>query len=328
MTSLLLTVGIVCRNRPSELAIALESVLAQNYPSFEVLVFDDASDRPLADGMAAAFSEVQFFDTAAQIGPTGGRAFLLRQARGSVFVSIDDDVYFTSTNALSDIAEEFQRFETLGALALPLVEPLRTPGGSRGFCAEELAKHGGRLQNFLGGSAALRCDAVTKAGGIRLAFQFFGGEERDLAIRMFECGFEIRYASTPPLVHTVSPIREYKFRYHWDVRSALLFDIFNVPTPEVYFYILVHVVRLITYKLRPSNALMRLKAVVHGLHACLKYLPARDPVRRKTFDQFKRLPRHGIEACKRERIPSPVRRGTVPGYGFRANVSRSLGSGS
>ena len=75
----------------------LESLLAQTYPSFEILLIDDASrdnSGAICDAYAARDSRVQVVHFPENRGPSAARNEGIRQARGAYisFVDADDRV--------------------------------------------------------------------------------------------------------------------------------------------------------------------------------------------------------------------------------------------
>jgi glycosyltransferase involved in cell wall biosynthesis len=297
----LVSVIIVTRNRRDELLQALRSCAAQDYPWREIIVFDDASDEPLPDAIRQQFPHVEFHRVPQRSGPTALRDAGLRQARGAYVVSLDDDAYFSSSGTLREIVEAFAGHPDLGALALPLVEPMRNPQGS--MPVRPHAENGAiveRLGSFLGGSVALRRSAVLAVGGVRACFRYLGGDEGDLAIRMLEQGYEIGLLRCPPVIHTVSPVRDAAFKFRYDVRSALLFVCLNAPLPYVVPQLAGRAVKLLVYRITWRNCLARLAAVVGGLGACVRCLGLRQPVSAATYQKHRSLPHHGVLPWSRD----------------------------
>ena len=88
------TVAMVTCNAERFVAEAIESVLAQDFADFELLVCDDAStDRTweLAQGFRDA--RIRLFRHPANIGEYPNRAYALAQARGEYLIYIDGDDY-------------------------------------------------------------------------------------------------------------------------------------------------------------------------------------------------------------------------------------------
>jgi glycosyltransferase involved in cell wall biosynthesis len=84
-------------NRQAELQRAVDSVLAQDYPNFEIIVVDDASTRPASlDLPAAARDRLRWIALPRNGGGATARNAGIDAARGEVVAFLDsDDVWFS-----------------------------------------------------------------------------------------------------------------------------------------------------------------------------------------------------------------------------------------
>ena len=91
----LVTVGIPAYNRPSEVARAARSALAQSYQRVEVLISDDASPDPAVGEMLAVLNagddRVRVVRQPHNLGHAGNYDWVLRAARGEYFMWLADD---------------------------------------------------------------------------------------------------------------------------------------------------------------------------------------------------------------------------------------------
>jgi glycosyltransferase involved in cell wall biosynthesis len=94
---------------------AVESVLAQTYPNFELIIVDDAS----SDGTAQILSryrshpKVRLYRNPANLGMAANWNAGLRQARGEFIAKLDaDDLY--APNFLEEVVPVFQKYPSLG----------------------------------------------------------------------------------------------------------------------------------------------------------------------------------------------------------------------
>jgi glycosyltransferase involved in cell wall biosynthesis len=91
----LVTIGIPTFERPSELARAVSSALAQDHRELEVLVSDDASAHPavsqVAERLQAADARVRFVRQPRNLGHAGNYQWVLEAARGQYFMWLSDD---------------------------------------------------------------------------------------------------------------------------------------------------------------------------------------------------------------------------------------------
>jgi glycosyltransferase involved in cell wall biosynthesis len=90
----LITVGITCYNAEDTIQRALESALAQTWPSREIVIVDDAStDRSgaILQRMKQAHPEIRVIRHQENRGYPGAMNTLLAQARGAFVALLDDD---------------------------------------------------------------------------------------------------------------------------------------------------------------------------------------------------------------------------------------------
>ena len=282
------SVVITSRNRADDLLVAIESALAQQDTSLEVLVYDDASDDGSPDRLMKSFPEIRLFRNKERKGYLFGRNSGYRDSCGSYVVSIDDDAYFSDPHTLARLAQLFDEQPEAGAIALPFTEPLK----DRGSGWMEHVPVGTPLRSYVGCAHAVRRELFLPLGGYRelLVHQ---GEERDFCIRLLESGRTLIYADTPVIVHNVSPNRSRSRMTYYGYRNTLLFFALNVPFPYAFPRMLISCVQLLTYRIRLAEVPRRLWALAAGFGASLRHLGSRQPVSRETYRQYRALPGHG-----------------------------------
>lgn len=197
-----LSVMILTRNRLDVARNCLKSVLAQNHPSFEVVILDDASDElDTARALAEEFGDARIrpFRSERSLGVAGGRNFLMRESRGKIVISIDDDAVFTHTDALTRVEESFTRNNTIGILAFRITNVIRgerTPlvPFTRAVLRRrpELLDQPAMVSTFRGGGHAISRELLDRLGDYRQDMMF-GEEEMDLAYRAIQAGYRIAY---------------------------------------------------------------------------------------------------------------------------------------
>lgn len=119
----LVSVLINTRNRPGPLLRCLRSVLSQDFDNFEVLVFDDASREDIRMWLTEEFSDqrLRCFRSERSLGVSGGRNFLMKQARGEIFIIIDDDAVFADEDSIRNATEHFMESPSVGILAFKII---------------------------------------------------------------------------------------------------------------------------------------------------------------------------------------------------------------
>ena len=309
MESPLLSVVFATRDRPVELDRAIASCFAQSYRPIEVLVYDDASTSDV-ESVARRFPELRYTRAPERQGSIVLRNRGFREARGEYIVSMDDDAYFTDTDTLQRVVEQFRAQPKCAIIALPLIEP--ETGSKTGLVqAGPALAPGTPLRNYRGSAAVLNRTRLLKAGAYREEL-FHQSEERDLAIRIMEIGYTILKGDTSPVVHTPSPTRDRDALDRLGIRNSLLFDVWNIPQPYLCPRLAADIVKLFGYRLSLRNALRRAKCILQGLRECWRLRGLRRPVSLKTYRAYARLDRHGPQLMPADQLPPPIRPAVQP----------------
>jgi GT2 family glycosyltransferase len=282
------TIVIVTRNRREDALRAVRSAVEQSYEPLEVLVYDDASTDGTAEAVHDEFPEARLVRGDERVGYIALRNRGFREAVGEIIFSIDDDAYFSDSRTVEYVIDRFAQNPRAAALALQYLEPGRP--ARLGFL--QGIREGDPVRNYIGCAHAIRRVAALAAGGYR-EWLVHQGEERDLCLRLLERGHEVRYVESPPVVHEPSPQRDHAELAYLGLRNTFLFDVVNVPVPDVLWRLPIDVAQLLKYRVTWRTCLPRLWNVVRGLAACLRYLPRRDVVTRATYRRFRDLTTHG-----------------------------------
>lgn len=93
----LVSIGLPTRNRASVIRPLLDSLLAQDYRNFELIISDNASNDEtpqVLEEYAARDARIRWIRQSENLGLIGNQNFVFAQARGEYFVwSGDDDIY-------------------------------------------------------------------------------------------------------------------------------------------------------------------------------------------------------------------------------------------
>jgi GT2 family glycosyltransferase len=184
-------------DRPEALRDALRSVAAQRDVVVEtVVVWNGCKALDLPDGLVDRHVEL-----ASNVGIPGGRNVGAAEAEAPILLFLDDDARVLDDATLAAIAKEFADDPQLGVLSMRLVDergdttsrhvPRIGTGG---------ADRSGEVTSFLGGACCIRAAAFASVGGYPGEF-FYAMEETDLAWRMIDAGWTIRYAPDREVFH-------------------------------------------------------------------------------------------------------------------------------
>lgn len=110
-----LTIAIPAYNSEKVIADAIESALAQDYPSKEVVVFDDASTDDTVK-IASSYPGVRIVVNPENLGIGLNLANCMDQARGKYILYLCADDYFTNNKVAADVVNIFNKDNTIGVI--------------------------------------------------------------------------------------------------------------------------------------------------------------------------------------------------------------------
>ena len=175
-------IGIVTRNRAEILPESIRAALEQDYPYIEVVVFDDAS----TDGtpqLETDFPTVTWIRSDIPIGYREARNRMMRETDADAFCSLDDDSWFLESDAIEIGVNALLSNGKLAAIGYDILDEGTPDQRERGKIQ---ASH-----TFVGCGHLLRLAAVAEAGYYESVPGTYGGEEKDLSIRLLDLGYEV-----------------------------------------------------------------------------------------------------------------------------------------
>jgi GT2 family glycosyltransferase len=176
-------IGITSKNRAKILPKAIESALMQTYANKEVWVYDDAStdDTYL---LAQKYPQVNWIFSKDPNGYVYARNMFMQKKGFDLFCSLDDDAWFLEATAISQAVEIFRQDPSIGALGFDMVSP---------DYPELKEKRPSLLisNNFVGCGHIVNSKAAEKVNFYTVNPGFYGGEEKDLCIRLIDAGYTI-----------------------------------------------------------------------------------------------------------------------------------------
>lgn len=275
------TVLITTKNRCDELRNALRSVVSQSVPA-EIIVIDDGSSDGTPAMLRREFPEARVIRHDESRGYIVRRNEGVREARGKIVISIDDDAAFSTPDVVRQTLAEFTDHR-VGAIAMPYIDINRDPAVKQ-RAPEASAVYA--TDRFIGTAHALRRDVFLQVGGYRetLVHQ---GEEGDYCLRMLDAGFIVRLGGADPIHHFESPRRDFRRMDYFGVRNSVLFAWQNVPLPYLLWHLPAVMIRLALFTLQPGRLTTRLSGMAAGLR--LLTSQPRQPVSKDTYRLSRRL---------------------------------------
>jgi GT2 family glycosyltransferase len=234
-----LSVLVVTFNRPDDLLELLQSLARQDQVDEaleEVLILDNGSTADYAEAWNFADAhpslKIRVIRSEENLGASAGKNVLMRDARGEVFLALDDDVVLPTQHDLKRLTDAsdagFFHDANAGIVQVRVVyydtkeiQKSAYPHKRRIPDSED----GPFLTSFFAGCATLiRRDAIAKAGLYPEDF-FYGMEEYDLSYRLIEAGYSIGYDPSITVEHKESPSgrlgHHTKLRHQWVNKSVV-----------------------------------------------------------------------------------------------------------
>lgn len=193
----LISVVVATRDRPGGLAHALQSILANAGPAFEVIIVDQGEEQS-ACGVVAGFDDARvLYLRQFAAGKARALNLAMHHARGAIFVTTDDDClpppgWLTQVAALFDAHPE---------AAIAWGQLVAIPHDAREVFIPEFRirrarrlRHAGWQAHFagIGGNLAVRTHVLRELGGFDEALgpgsRYHNAEDSDLAYRTLRAG--------------------------------------------------------------------------------------------------------------------------------------------
>lgn len=155
------------------------------------------------------------------LGVPGGRHRLASSVEADIVAFLDDDAV-AGVDISDRILDAFDREPRLGAVALRIVDG---DGESARRHVPRFGHHdplrGGEVALFLGGACAVRRAAYDDAGGYWTEL-FYGHEEVELAWRLIDRGWSIRYLPDAPVYHPRTDISRHPEGWRMTGRNRVM----------------------------------------------------------------------------------------------------------
>lgn len=195
-------------DRPAELRRAVDGVCEQHdvVPEF-VVVWNGAGDaapdegarRPL--GNADENVTVHHVVLPDNVGIPAGRNAGAEVASAPLVFFLDDDAWLTDPQVLRSVCDLFAADDRLAVVSCRIVdESGATAQRHNPRIGRSTTDRSGLVTSFLGGVSIVRSDAFHGVGGLPGPF-FYALEETDLAWRLIDAGWSVRYAADLTIHH-------------------------------------------------------------------------------------------------------------------------------
>ena len=298
-----IAVVVLTYNRLELLQALLRQLADLAWPGLEIIVVDNCSTIP-ASTLEATFPGVTFLRSPRNVG-TGGRNIGIAAARADIVVCLDDDVSSLTSSALELLAELFVD-PRLGAVCFKVIEA--DTGNVTNWVhhkpLEAFADREFETYEITEGAVAFRRTAAVDAGLYPEHF-FISHEGPDLALRLIDRGFEVRYVPRIQVVHAYSPLARASWRnYYYDTRNTFWLAARNLPVRPALRMLAWQIGSMLLYSLRDGFFVWWLRGIRDGLAGLPQAFRERQPVSKSTLGRLAAMDkdRAGIAYLLRTRL--------------------------
>ena len=217
-------------DRREELETALRSLLAQEGVDLDVvLVGNGWQPQGLPEGVRAVHLPEN-------VGIPQGRNVGAREARGEVLFFYDDDASLPTTDVLARLVREYD--DPRVAVAQPRgADPEGRPTPRRWVPRLRAGRgRGGDVVVFWEGVCSIRRAAFEAVGGWPGHF-WYAHEGIDLAFRLADAGWTLRYRPDVVVHHPATPASRHAVFYRMNARNRVWVARRNLPHPLDYVYV-------------------------------------------------------------------------------------------
>lgn len=215
-----ISILIITYNRPADLLELLVSLNGQQNKETvleEVLILNNASTDPYEQvtGFITAHPELKarYIWCDENLGVAKGRNKLIPMSRGSLLLSIDDDMVFDQPDALTKLAglfdEPFFKDANTGIITFRVIYYENKQVQVTAFPHKQYEKYSPMprfLTSYFAGGAHIMRREVIDATGLYPTDFHYGMEEYELSYRMLNAGYTIGYDNSVTVEHKESPL--------------------------------------------------------------------------------------------------------------------------
>jgi GT2 family glycosyltransferase len=274
-------IGISTHNRADILPKALRSALSQSHPSIEVGVVDDASSDATPQ-VARRFPQVQWTRWDANQGYVAARNHLMLNSTADYYVSLDDDAWFMEGDEIALAVDLLEQKRDVAAVAFDILSPDRpTPARRQPSVAAGM---------FIGCGHVLRLDVVRALNGYASFPGSYGGEEKDLCLRLLDAEYQIVMLPGVHVWHDKTlTARDLAAQHRSGVCNDLTLTLRRTPFVLLPFALIWKLARHLQFAARTKLVAQYCAGVRGFVRSIPSSWRGRQPVKLRTLSRFSKL---------------------------------------
>lgn len=194
------SVLIVSKNRKLELEKTI-SILGSfiDKEKHELLVFlDGCTDNSIS--LKKSFSWVVWQESSKSIGASRARNILYKQAKGEIFIGLDDDAHPLNENFIDKVKQVFKKYKKVGVIAFREIRGVFK--SDEEALKENIENQEYLCSEFVGCGFAIKKNVYESTNGFPVWVDIYG-EEACVSIEVINNGYDILYTSTISVNHRV-----------------------------------------------------------------------------------------------------------------------------
>jgi GT2 family glycosyltransferase len=290
----LVTVIVLNYKRLHELERCLDSIVTQDYPNIETIVVDNYSEEDVVSVVRVRGQAMRLIELPSNLGPCSGRNAGIREARGEIIFTIDNDVSFFSPSEVSNAVIAFEEHPEIHVLAFRICDANTGRLRLREWCHPRDSREFGEKEfetSFFGEGASAFRREVFDVAGLYWEPLFIGHEGYDLGLRLLDRGYRILYCPCVTVAHSMShETRSESRSFYFYTRNYIWIAYKDHGFREGICYLVPKLLMMLFFSLRAWCPMLFVRGIWEGVHG-LKQIKLRTPTRRATLIYLAELER-------------------------------------
>jgi GT2 family glycosyltransferase len=276
-------IGIVTRDRASIVPKAILSAISQRNCEMRVGVIDDGSTDATLE-LSRKFPGVKWERWSTSRGYLAARNHWIKSAGEKYFAGLDDDAWFWEGDEIATALSVLERDPKVASVAFDILSADRPHPVPRSG-AEQAAM-------FIGCGHVLRLSAAREVGFYEPSPGSYGGEEKDLCIRLLDAGYKIMKLPGVHVWHDKTAVARHVSEQHRSgVCNDLVMAFRRTPGFMLPLAIIAKLYRHVIFSLRHGLIRPCLEGFLLFARSIPNVLKTRRPVKMSTLRSYVRLTR-------------------------------------